>query len=164
VRLNRGAACPVDGRPRAGALLALLASLALVVLGLGPAPDGRAHAADLRAALLADRSASHAGQPGPAGVDARPDPSGPGRHCPAGAGAAGSSSMDGPESALLVRAAGTATAPAPSAPVAGLGAGSVPLVAPHLLATPQARPPNTPPAVRACGAVGSRAPPGPAGA
>jgi len=64
---------------------------------------------------------------------------------------------------VVVRPGGLAAVPAPASPGAGLLPGAGPDVAPHLIASPQSRPPTAPlPAARVL-AAGSRAPPVPAG-
>ena len=56
-----------------------------------------------------------------------------------------------------------ASVPAPTGSGDGLRPGSGPLVAPHLVARPQSRPPTDGPVGAATGAPGSRAPPAAAG-
>jgi hypothetical protein len=72
-------------------------------------------------------------------------------------------SLEAPSSSLVVRAAGLTAVPAPTGPGGGLPPTAGPLVAPHLVADPQSRPPTSPPAASTTGALGSRAPPGHAG-
>ena len=75
---------------------------------------------------------------------------------------ASDTSMEAPAAAVVVRSALPAT-PSPGGSGAGLAPGSSPLVAPHLLAQPQARPPTSPLGTGPGRDAGSRAPPGPAG-
>lgn len=68
--------------------------------------------------------------------------------------------VEAPSSSLGARAAGLAAVPVPTGPGGGLPPDAGPLLAPHLLADPQSRPPTTPPATSPAGSPGSRAPPG----
>ena len=80
-----------------------------------------------------------------------------------GPGGVRAGALEAPGTSLGVRGTGLAALPAPTSPGGGLPPTAGPLVAPHLVAEPQRRPPTTPPAPTTAGAPGSRAPPGPAG-
>ena len=133
--------------------------------GIAPRPSpgswaGRAAAvvlASLALLLWGDvdvlpRSATAATAAAPASAAAAPS-----------SGTARAGAAEAPASSTGVRAASLATAPSPGGPGGGLPPAAGPLVAPHLVADPQRRPPATPLTSTAPGAPGSRAPPGPAG-
>ena len=71
--------------------------------------------------------------------------------------------MQSPGGSAVVRGAPLAVVPAPTGSGAGLPPGSGPLVAPHLVARPQSRPPTSPLHGAALGAPDSRGPPATAG-
>jgi len=77
--------------------------------------------------------------------------------------AARTGAAEAPSATVGVRAAGLAAVPAPTGPGGGLPPSAGPLVAPHLLADPQSRPPTPALPTTPAGTPGSRAPPGPAG-
>jgi hypothetical protein len=127
--------------PRAGrALAVVLASLALLLCGTVEVLP--------RSAAAAAAPAVAAAAPGGTTAAAR---------------APRSSSLEAPASSLAVRAAGLAGVPAPSGPGGGLPPADGPLVAPHVVADPQSRPPTSPRTASPAGTPGSRAPPGRAG-
>jgi len=122
--------CPGSRGSRWRLALAALAAVALLVTGLAGALPG----ADGRA---------------------------PGTTAQAAAVAAGSgaTSMEAPGSDVVVHGAALAVVPAPTGPAAGLLPVDGPVVAAHLVAQPQSRPPTSRLAAAAVALPSSRAPP-----
>jgi hypothetical protein len=75
--------------------------------------------------------------------------------------AARAGALEAPASSLGLRS--VALPVVPTSPGGGLPPGAGPLVAPHLVPSPQGRPPTTAPPTSPAGTSSSRAPPGPAG-
>ncbi len=129
------AARPAAGQRAARALAVALASLALLLTG---------------AVDVLPRAA------------AGPLAAGPAAAAPA-APAQRAGTLEAPGTSLGARAAGLAAVPAPTGPGGGLPPTAGPLVAPHLVADPQSRPPTPTVDTSPAGTPGSRAPPGHAG-
>ncbi len=128
--------------PRAGrAVAVVLASLALLLCGT-------VEVLPRSAAASAAGPAAAAAAPGGATAAARTPRS---------------SSLEAPASPHAVRGGSLTGVPAPTAPGGGLPPAGGPLVAPHLVADPQSRPPTSPLTAAPAGTPGSRAPPGRAG-
>lgn len=145
----------VDARPAGRrawrVLVGALVALTLLVLGVG---DSLPRALVAAGSVTGSAAGESVGEATGRATDVRAPAAPPAER----------TSMDSPAADLVVRGAALAVVPAPTGPVTGLLPGGAPLVAPHLVPQPQARPPTQRLPATAPGAPGSRGPPATTGA